>query len=38
LIALGDGDRFAVMEGGNYRIDTVEVAAVADIELHAPDY
>jgi ureidoglycolate lyase len=38
LIALGDGDRFAVIEGGNYRFDTVEVAAVEEIELHAPNH
>jgi ureidoglycolate lyase len=38
LIALGDGDRFAVIEGGNYRFDTVEVVAVEEIELHAPDH
>ena len=33
LVALGDGDRFAVLEGGNYRADTVEVAAPEAIEL-----
>ena len=33
LIALGDGDRFAVLEGGNYREDTVEAAAPEAIEL-----
>jgi ureidoglycolate lyase len=33
LIALGDGDRFAVIEGGNYRSDTFEVAAPEAIEL-----
>src|SRR3954466_14722904 len=27
LVALGDGDRFAVLEGGDYRRDTEEVAA-----------
>lgn len=38
LIALADGDRFAVIEGGNYRLDAVEVAAAEEIELHAPGY
>lgn len=33
LVALGDGDRFAVLEGGNYRADTVEAAAPEAIEL-----
>ncbi|MGZ5685660.1 MAG: ureidoglycolate lyase [Usitatibacter sp.] len=33
LIALGDGDRFAVIEGGNYREDTKEAAAPEMIEL-----
>jgi len=33
LIALGDGDRFAVIEGGDYRRDTEEVAAPGPIEL-----
>ena len=33
LIALGDGDRFAVLEGGNYRSDTEEVTAPEVIEL-----
>ena len=33
LVALGDGDRFAVLEGGNYRADTVEVSAPEAIEL-----
>ena len=36
LVALGDGDRFAVIEGGNYRRDTEEVAAPEAIELAAP--
>ena len=36
LVALGDGDRFAVIEGGNYRRDTQEVAASEPIELAAP--
>jgi ureidoglycolate lyase len=38
LIALGDGDRFMVIEGGNYRFDSMEVVAVEEIELHAPDH
>jgi ureidoglycolate lyase len=33
LIALADGDRFAVIEGGNYRDDTLDVAAPEMIEL-----
>lgn len=33
LVALRDGDRFAVLEGGNYRDDTVEAAAPEAIEL-----
>ncbi|HUQ27437.1 MAG TPA: ureidoglycolate lyase [Usitatibacter sp.] len=37
LIALGDGDRFAVLEGGDYRSDTHEAAAEGVIELAAPD-
>jgi ureidoglycolate lyase len=37
LVALGDGDRFAVIEGGDYRRDTYEAAAPAAIELDAPD-
>jgi len=36
LVALDDGDRFAVIEGGNYRRDTEEVAASEPIELAAP--
>jgi ureidoglycolate lyase len=36
LIALGDGDRFAVIEGGDYRRDTEVVAAGEVIELAAP--
>jgi ureidoglycolate lyase len=36
LIALGDGDRFAVIEGGDYRADTEEVAAPRPLELAAP--
>jgi ureidoglycolate lyase len=33
LVALGDGDRFAVIEGGDYRRDTEEVDAPAPVEL-----
>jgi ureidoglycolate lyase len=33
LVALGDGDRFAVIEGANYREDTAELAATQDIVL-----
>jgi ureidoglycolate lyase len=36
LVALGDGDRFAVIEGGNYRHDTTEVRCPDSIELLAP--
>jgi len=36
LVALGDGDRFAVIEGGDYRADNVEVAAKAPLLLLAP--
>jgi ureidoglycolate lyase len=36
LVALGDGDRFAVIEGGNYREDTEERTAPGPIELEAP--
>ena len=36
LVALGDGDRFAVIEGANYRQDTFEVAAPREIELLRP--
>ena len=36
LVALGDGDRFAVVEGGDYRADTHEAAAPHAIELEAP--
>jgi ureidoglycolate lyase len=35
LVALRDGDRFAVIEGGHYRDDTEEVAAPHPIELAA---
>jgi ureidoglycolate lyase len=37
LIALADGDRFAVIEGGDYRLDTVQFLATDAIELHVPD-
>jgi ureidoglycolate lyase len=37
LIALTDGDRFVVIEGGSYRGDTVEVAAAERIDLWAPE-
>jgi ureidoglycolate lyase len=36
LIALADGDRFAVIEGGDYRRDTVEVDAPEALDLAAP--
>jgi ureidoglycolate lyase len=36
LIALADGDRFLVIEGGNYRSDSAEAATVEAIELHVP--
>ena len=36
LIALNDGDRFAVIEGGDYRHDTVEVDAPWELELLGP--
>jgi ureidoglycolate lyase len=36
LVALADGDRFAVIEGGDYRNDTEEAAAGAALELAAP--
>ena len=36
LVALGDGDRFAVIEGANYRGDTLEAAAPREIELLRP--
>jgi ureidoglycolate lyase len=35
LVALGDGDRFAVIEGGDYRADTHEAQAPHPIELSA---
>jgi ureidoglycolate lyase len=35
LVALADGDRFAVIEGGNYRRDTEEVEAPGLIDLVA---
>lgn len=36
LVALGNGDRFAVIEGGNYRSDTIEVASPVPIRLLSP--
>ena len=36
LIALGDGDRFAVVEGANYREDTAELVAPREIALLRP--
>jgi ureidoglycolate lyase len=36
LVALGDGDRFAVIEGGEDRADVEEVPAPRVIELAAP--
>ena len=36
LVALGDADRFLVLEGGDYRNDTAEVDAPERIELLQP--
>jgi ureidoglycolate lyase len=36
LIALNDGDRFAVIEGGGYRDDTEETSVLEPIELEDP--
>lgn len=36
LVALGDGDRFAVIEGAGYRRDTESVPAPFELELLAP--
>jgi ureidoglycolate lyase len=36
LVALGDGDRFAVIEGADYRRDTVEIDAPEAIALFMP--
>jgi ureidoglycolate lyase len=36
LVALNDGDRFAVIEGANYRADTELAAAPSAFELAAP--
>ena len=33
LIALGEGDRFAVIEGGGYRKDTMEVCTPEGLEI-----
>ena len=38
LVALGDADRFAVLEGAAYRCDTLEAAAPGPIELEAPGF
>lgn len=37
LIALGDDDQFAVIDGGNYRIDTQEFALDQGVWLERPD-
>lgn len=36
LVALGDGDRFAVVEGATYRADTLEVDAPEPVALMSP--
>jgi ureidoglycolate lyase len=36
LVALRDGDRFAVLEGADYRSDTVEVATPGAVRLLGP--
>ena len=36
LVALGDGDRFLVLEGAGYRRDTEESALAEPLELTAP--
>lgn len=36
LIALNDGDRFAVIDGGNYRIDTQEFTLAETVWLEQP--
>lgn len=36
LVALNDGDRFVVIEGGGYRCDTFEVEAADEIVLERP--
>jgi ureidoglycolate lyase len=38
LIALSDGDRFAVIEGGNYRSDTIEAQAPEALDLARPAF
>lgn len=37
LLALGDGDRFLVIEGGNHRADTEERDVVAPLLVLSPD-
>jgi ureidoglycolate lyase len=37
LVALNDGDRFAVIEGGGYRTDTEELSVPEEILLDMPD-
>lgn len=37
LIALSDGDRFAVIDGGNYRSDTQEFALAETVWLEQPE-
>lgn len=37
LVALNDGDRFAVIEGGGYRTDTEELAVPEEILLDMPE-
>jgi ureidoglycolate lyase len=36
LVALNDADRFAVIEGGNYRADTQEIIAPEELWLDGP--
>jgi len=38
LVALGDGDRFAVIEGANYRADSEIAVAPRAFELAAPSF
>lgn len=37
LVALNDGDRFAVIEGGAYRTDTEEMSAPDEVLLELPE-
>ncbi len=37
LVALNDGDRFAVIEGGSYRTDTEEMSVPEEVLLELPD-